>query len=1087
MPNVIPIPAGANIQYVFSIDNVIQRNIVLRNGLAPPNGPAPPIFNDPLNTQTLSIVDLTGRYFSDMVKDSQTEVKVNNVIQKLNDCFGHNPNIPPNIADYKRRLQQYDDRVATAYTSNITIFKNILKTSTVGSNIQISDAEYALWESGLGCNSVCRNRNMKTVKTSAATLDSLLKQRYDLLFNPFVTFDETFSEYLGIPGGLRWQTSPDLPNTQKSNVNIQFWTPAAAQAAAQAVRNSQIDNELNTPGSRGDFNGIDGGNGDIMGNDLKNTKINSLTAPEGCPQMKRLFIIKEIGDVAQVWMYLAFILIMGYSRTQVVMVTTDSVVYLFCILLKLSCIYTGERVGVQSGCCTLKHYLGGDPDYLQKYNNMVEVHANRIIQHNNSIALGLKILVQDPSMFDYYIQYGGGVRRTVASKGLTLELQRTRVNPMVRGFILIIEATIQFIKLALELVKTTIALAVAQAAAAQAAVAQLLDAVQAARAAAEEAQRAAFAGVTLPQEAEIVGQAAVEANQLLQRAQQTLNDVLVNTNAVITAAANQEQTITAGYNHFCEVIDTLKQANMLTLLPNKRYIMLPNGLLLQQFINVTNPVATLVPNVDSIIAGAQAAAAAALAQNRAMRGGSEEGGVAKKQRSDTGGAYGNILTASFDADDVADYVADEDTSTFYECLIACYIQDSSTVIDGNHIFGVLDTIHDVNTLKNNPLCSIEHFDGVIKGRATVDDTGFSQFDFNDLYQYQTKMETREVNMTYRDPLYELQIAFALKYDDFVNKLISEENLNFNLDGTTPNRVMLQNYVNQLYPLIPDPINRPDNDTDLPVRNISESQIIKRGKKLLRFLHLAEDAPIEDLSLKATIVSREKIFGLPPGIPIDLTIYPDPVDIDDWIIDTKFHSWMLHTFRGGERVNVPSFVPSTMCGRKYDPIWYNIIDPALAIEITLQDARVDERTTVKSIKKCYQVTTIVDYLINNPTITLETLVDLSTRGRIEDRVKQNIANFIIMMYRLTPIVRATLGRFLPPRISSDYDRYLRTVQQPATRRRAAGDMGGGSKRKTIRYKPKYKNKSKNHKRINKHRITRRYKTKTRRSTRKHSRQ
>ena len=132
---------------------------------------------------------------------------------------------------------------------------------------------------------------------------------------------------------------------------------------------------------------------------------------------------------------------MGWDPIDAVMVTTDSVVYLFCILLGLSCIYTGERAGVRPGCCTLRHYLAGIPNYLKKYENMIEVYATRLIQHNTSISMGLLHLIAVPSDFDYYIAYAGqpGYRRTIASKGLTSIIRSTQVNPLIRRCIKIID------------------------------------------------------------------------------------------------------------------------------------------------------------------------------------------------------------------------------------------------------------------------------------------------------------------------------------------------------------------------------------------------------------------------------------------------------------------------------------------------------------------------------------------------------------------------------------------------------------------------------------------------------------------------
>jgi hypothetical protein len=1155
MPGLVVIPpAVAAVETVFSmdqIDNPLHPNhrliYMTRGGVQTPLGY--------FNIRDLLLADMQGRSFCDIVKDSQAETKVNNIIAILQRCFGNVTGIPANIAAYKTELHRYDEAVTTALQRFITVYKNILKTSTVGNNLQISDAKYAFSESGMACKTVCRDPAMKTVKSSAATLDSLLKSAYDLLFNPFLKFDVSFTRGLGIPGGLQWSSRPTTDARKSSLVTIQFETPPPGVAAAAAnTISGEVDNEANSALARGLFNGVHPGNGDVMGNDLKNIKVNQLSRnlPQNCPKIKKLFIVKEIGDVIQVWMYLAFILMMGYDPSEVIMVTTDSVVYLFCMLLNLSCIYTGERAGVQSGCCTLKHYLGGQPDYLQKYNNMIQVHAERLKQHNSSIKKALALMVFNPSMFDYYIVYGGGVRRTIASKGLTSQIQTNSVNPMIRGFMSIIDETNKCIDIALKLVQTRIALVVATRkrdiaeAAARAAVGgavadaqrKLADAQRkladaqheaaAAEIAAAAATRAAIpdVGGILPEETRFTGQAAVDTAALLQTAMLELGTVRTNAEAVVRTAAAAaapaaapvtvtaaETAITAGYTHFCRVFDTLKQSNTVTLLPTKRYVILPGPFLTMFSSHVNPPDVVLVANVDSIIAGVEAAAAAAAAEAGAMRGGG--GRNVSNHRGGHKRTRGNVAGGDGDGDDDDDGIARvEDMSNFYECLIACCIQDTTITRDGFKLFANLDTISNEYIIRDNAMYSYDAFDSLIKTRVDFDQDGNPTFDFDFDQFYRFQIETLpnadadadrwKVDDTYGDVNYEPRIAFALKYDHFVNKLIHEENLAYG-EATTPTRWVLQNYVDSLFPVIPNPPPPPDQpDHPPPVRNVSEGEIFKRGNLLLRFLHLAADEIAEGLILDNMLQSRKLIFGLYDDIPPPRSVFPQQVVAQEtWIIDTGFHSWMLRNFRSigiESRDQVPTFKPSTECGGRQDSIHRTPIDPAMALDIKITVPR-------GVLIKCYQVDTIIDYLRSNE-VSLDQLTDLSTTATIQQEDKQNIANFIIMMYRLTPIVQRTLGNFFTPQIQGLYGLYAQyriAIQppprpqprpQPRPRQQQQqqqppqpveandGSMVAGSKRKTIKYKTKYKNKSKNHKRINKHRITRHKKTKARKSTRKH---
>jgi hypothetical protein len=826
-----------------------------------------------------------------------------------------------------------------------------------------------------------------------------------------------------------------------------------------------------------------------MGNEAKNQKIESLTTridaipPNNIPRIKRLFIIKEIGDVLQVWLYLALITMMGWNTTDVVMVTTDSVVYLFCILLRLSCIYTGERIGVRPGCCTLRHYLAGEPNYLKKYENMIEVYATRLIQHNTSISMGLLRLIAEPTNFDYYIEHTGniGYRRTIASRGLTSLIQSTQVNPLIRRFITIIDTSTERVKLALKLVKTYIASRGNDVNAAQA----YNDArteMQRAREQRNSIQLDERDDETVQNAVREVATAAAQALDasalMLQRvldAAQAVNTAATAAGAAGAAGAAAETAINTGYTHFCSVVDRLKQESILTLLPNKRYIMLP-GPLLTAFVNFTNPPpnsVTLIPDVSRIIAGAVVAADAQKQFNRAIRGGGrgQRGGAPeeKKQRVDPPNADAVAVAAPLhpllDQDPNTTNIANEDTSIYNECLVACYIQATRGSYVNLHALG------DQFTLKGNPVCSIHSFDEFIQSQPND-----HPFDFNTMYdqQVQSDPDGWRVNDTYGNITYELQIAFALDYDRFANALIHEQNLEFDETaedgGRTPNRKLLEDYYDSL-----------SSDPVLS-NHISRSQILARGKQLLQLLHLAEDITDEISSLTSIINERLKIF--PPGtnewiVNVDnrYSIYPNPLGRNNWIIDTRFHSWLLRDRRGIRPV--PSFNPSTLCGGTRDPITYSLIDPALAIEIT-----------VGRIRKCYQITTIIDYLIKSDH-TLDTLTDLSTQNVISDPDKQNIANFIIMMYKLTPEVQRKLGRFLVPQITNFLDEYNR-IMDPVVGEPAAGGMKRSvtlrgqseTKRKTIKRKLHYKNKSKNQKIVNKHRMTRRSNRKTRRRTRKH---
>jgi hypothetical protein len=82
----------------------------------------------------------------------------------------------------------------------------------------------------------------------------------------------------------------------------------------------------------------------------------------------------------------------------------------------------------------------------------------------------------------------------------------------------------------------------------------------------------------------------------------------------------------------------------------------------------------------------------------------------------------------------------------------------------------------------------------------------------------------------------------------------------------------------------------------------------------------------------------------------------------------------------------------------------------------------------------------------------------------------------MVYRLTPNIMNKLG---------NYGNIIRIELNSYEAQQHGGRIGNtNNKRKTIKRKLHYKNKSKNQKIVNKHRMTRRNNIKTRRRTRKH---
>jgi hypothetical protein len=328
------------------------------------------------------------RFFADIMKDSQTDIKVDKIREWLTNCYPGNGNIPP--ANYKNSLHTLEEKVnIPVIKNNITELKNILKTSTVGSNTKISLANNVFWESGFGSKDIIARKDYTTFLTPAAKLDPLSKEKADEYWpetdDYTIGFDESFTGRLGFPHTV-WR----MPHTNK--VQITYNTDDKEAIDYDVIKDEEPVGKY------------------LAGNNKKNDAINRLKKYTDCSDFIKYVETKELGDVAQVWNYLAFVAINAINngdifkemREKSVMITTDSVVLLFCILLHLSCVYTGSREGVESGHCTLKHYLAGDVNYDLKLETMIDNHYNRIKSQLAATKIGLQIMKRDKSKFWYY-------------------------------------------------------------------------------------------------------------------------------------------------------------------------------------------------------------------------------------------------------------------------------------------------------------------------------------------------------------------------------------------------------------------------------------------------------------------------------------------------------------------------------------------------------------------------------------------------------------------------------------------------------------------------------------------------------------
>jgi hypothetical protein len=281
------------------------------------------------------------------------------------------------------------------------------KLSTVGSNTKISDAMHVFWESGFGSELIMRSKGYKNILTPAAIMDPLNKEEPNAYFpmpNLNIVFDKTFTKRLGFPDtqwgcfsgvvSIQYTQLKDSPQVILSHLFSENTTKAEVKASqfAEYVKGNKEKNADILKYTLSGFNF----NPDLTIKDIKNKA--------DIMEIIKILETKELGDVAQVWLYLAYLIENNLlaQRETALMITTDSVVYLFCQLLGLSCAYTGSRAGVESKNCTIYHYVAGPVDYQAKIANMLTNAWDIMAQKITSQKFIVASVVADPTLSNFW-------------------------------------------------------------------------------------------------------------------------------------------------------------------------------------------------------------------------------------------------------------------------------------------------------------------------------------------------------------------------------------------------------------------------------------------------------------------------------------------------------------------------------------------------------------------------------------------------------------------------------------------------------------------------------------------------------------
>ena len=335
----------------------------------------------------------------DMYKDADENPSINDIKTIIETTFGMKQPPQSTTNAYKKRLSKLDTKFSSA--GHETLYFNIIKTSTGGpdpTKYQLT-ANNILHESGMKPKKISNAPNITVITTPAARLDPASKTGATEVFpdaSTSITFDSSFTERLGFPHKLVWTTT----NTTKSASDVQSFdvtikttrfTDLEAKGLLLNTKQSSTPSELEQYS--------------LAGNKKKNEEITRLWAEWNKPkdatkkdellnEIYKYLLLKELGDVVQVFLYYALIVIktIGFNTDDILnfiktylMITTDSIVFFLCKAFGLPAAYSGSRAGVQSGHCTLRYFLIGDADFKAHLINLFEIEYNKILGHNNLI------------------------------------------------------------------------------------------------------------------------------------------------------------------------------------------------------------------------------------------------------------------------------------------------------------------------------------------------------------------------------------------------------------------------------------------------------------------------------------------------------------------------------------------------------------------------------------------------------------------------------------------------------------------------------------------------------------------------------
>ena len=351
----------------------------------------------PIITNGLNKQELIERFYGDIYKDFRVSADVNTSRSIINNCF-KNPmqkTIDENLLKtiYDTHWPGWTNGTKTDIQKKTEFYPPLLRLTTDNSiSTQISEATFAFQESGYPANEILKNPNITKIVTPATILDTAGTNYENVLYFPDnndveIVFDELFFDALGFPKGTFWSTKllkkPIIP---EYNVIIQYPTSPLSKidSTVKPISTNSTSSAENIQDRFSDFKNYSKGN-DLKNIDLENIKL-------GCDEKIKIFVTKELGDVAQVLMYLAYMIvnnIKDQDRRDLVMITTDKVVFYISAILNVPCICTANQGSQEDKTCQPVYFRTGPVNY----ENIILANKNSLEKHNNGQILALQKMI----------------------------------------------------------------------------------------------------------------------------------------------------------------------------------------------------------------------------------------------------------------------------------------------------------------------------------------------------------------------------------------------------------------------------------------------------------------------------------------------------------------------------------------------------------------------------------------------------------------------------------------------------------------------------------------------------------------------